>query len=54
MEAIKVLAGLGEPLYGKILLCDLRDMSFRRATLRRNTACAVCPMPLAALGPDAG
>ena len=42
MEAIKVLAGLGEPLFGKLLLCDLRDMTFRRTTIRRNPACPVC------------
>ena len=42
MEAIKVLTGLGEPLFGKMLLCDLRDMTFRRTTIRRDPACAVC------------
>ncbi len=42
MEAIKVLAGLGEPLLGKLLLCDLRDMTFRRVAVRRNPNCAVC------------
>ena len=26
MEVIKVLAGLGEPLVGKMLICDLADM----------------------------
>ena len=39
MEAIKVLAGLGEPLYGKMLLCDLRDMIFRQAVLQRRQDC---------------
>ncbi len=42
MEAIKVLTGLGEPLFGKMLLCDLRDMTFRRTTIRRNPDCVVC------------
>jgi molybdopterin/thiamine biosynthesis adenylyltransferase len=42
MEAIKVLAGLGEPLLSQLLLCDLRDMSFRRATLKRRPGCPVC------------
>jgi molybdopterin/thiamine biosynthesis adenylyltransferase len=42
MEAIKVLSGLGEPLYGSLLLCDLRDMTFRRTTIRRNPTCPVC------------
>jgi molybdopterin-synthase adenylyltransferase len=42
MEAIKVLTGLGEPLYGKMLLMDLRDMTFRQAVLKRRTNCPVC------------
>ncbi|MCI0463162.1 MAG: HesA/MoeB/ThiF family protein [Gemmataceae bacterium] len=42
MEAIKVLAGLGEPLLGKLLVCDLRDMTFRKAALQRRADCAVC------------
>jgi len=42
MEAIKMLAGFGEPLCGKLLLCDLRDMSFRRAEIKRRPACPVC------------
>ena len=32
MEVIKVLSGLGEPLVGKMLVCDLADMSLE--TLR--------------------
>jgi molybdopterin/thiamine biosynthesis adenylyltransferase len=42
VEAIKVLTGLGEPLYGKLLLGDLRDMTFRRTTIHRDPACPVC------------
>jgi molybdopterin/thiamine biosynthesis adenylyltransferase len=42
LEAIKILAGLGEPLYGKMLLCDLRDMTFRQTVLKRRPDCAVC------------
>jgi molybdopterin/thiamine biosynthesis adenylyltransferase len=42
VEAIKVLAGLGEPLLGRLLTCDLRDMTFRKVTLRRRADCAVC------------
>jgi molybdopterin/thiamine biosynthesis adenylyltransferase len=45
LEAIKVLAGLGEPLYGRMLLCDLRGMTFRRTTVRRRPDCAVCGGP---------
>lgn len=42
LEVIKVLAGLGEPLVGKMLLCDLAAMSFRTIQMRRDAACPVC------------
>lgn len=42
MEAIKVISGLGEPLYGRMLTFDLRTMAFAVRTLARNRACAVC------------
>lgn len=42
VETIKVLSGLGEPLLGRLLTCDLRDMSFRTLRISRNPACAVC------------
>jgi adenylyltransferase/sulfurtransferase len=42
MEAIKILTGLGEPLLGRLLVADLRDMSFRTVRLRRDLHCPVC------------
>jgi molybdopterin/thiamine biosynthesis adenylyltransferase len=42
IEAIKVLAGFGEPLLGRMLLCDLGDMSIRKVALRRRADCPVC------------
>ena len=42
MEAIKVLAGLGEPLLGKLLTCDLRRMSFQTLRIRRDPLCTIC------------
>ena len=42
MEAIKVLSGLGEPLLERLLVADLRDMSFRTVRLQRNIHCLVC------------
>jgi molybdopterin/thiamine biosynthesis adenylyltransferase len=42
MEAIKVLSGLGTPLLGRMLVADLRDMSFRTIRLQRNLQCLVC------------
>lgn len=42
MEAIKLIAGFGRTLAGQLLVCDLREMNFRRIRLRRNPDCAVC------------
>jgi molybdopterin/thiamine biosynthesis adenylyltransferase len=42
MEAIKVLAGLGEPLAGRLLTFDLSDMSFRTLQVSPRPDCAVC------------
>jgi molybdopterin/thiamine biosynthesis adenylyltransferase len=42
MEAIKVIAGLGEPLAGRLLTYNLRDMTFRVLKVRRDPACDVC------------
>lgn len=42
MEAIKVLSGLGEPLLGRLLLCDLRSMTFRTVPIQRRPGCPVC------------
>jgi molybdopterin/thiamine biosynthesis adenylyltransferase/molybdopterin converting factor small subunit len=45
MEVIKVIAGLGTPLVGKLLLGDLGTMTFRTAALRRRPDCQVCRAP---------
>jgi molybdopterin/thiamine biosynthesis adenylyltransferase len=42
MEAIKLIAGFGEPSAGKLLTFDLRDMSFRTIAIGRRSDCAVC------------
>lgn len=42
MEAIKLLAGFGEPLLGRMLYCDLREMTFRVRSLERRPDCPVC------------
>ncbi len=42
VEAIKVLAGMGKILEGRMLLCDLEEMSFRMVELKKNGNCAVC------------
>lgn len=42
MEAIKLLAGIGQPLAGKLLTLDLGDMAFRTLSIARRADCAVC------------
>ncbi len=42
MEAIKLLAGFGQPLIEQMLACDLRDMSFRKFQTRRDPHCSEC------------
>lgn len=42
VEAIKLLLGAGEPLFGRLLLFDALEMRFREMALRRDPACAVC------------
>ena len=42
MEAIKLIAGLGQPLAGRLLMFDLRDVSIRQVDIQRNPACRVC------------
>ena len=42
MEAIKIIADLGEPLYGRLLTCDLKLMKFNQVRLRPRPGCPVC------------
>jgi molybdopterin-synthase adenylyltransferase len=41
-EALKLLAGCGEPLIGRLLLLDALAMDWRTIRLGRDPACAVC------------
>lgn len=42
VEALKILAGYGEPLDGRVLLLDAKTMQVRTMVLRKDSACAVC------------
>lgn len=44
-EAIKILTGLGEPLFGRLLLLDARRMEWREVRLRADPACPICSAP---------
>ncbi|MDA3967068.1 MULTISPECIES: HesA/MoeB/ThiF family protein [Helicobacter] len=41
-EAIKIITGVGTPLFNQILSCDIRDMEFRKIEVKRNMNCRVC------------
>jgi adenylyltransferase/sulfurtransferase len=41
-EAIKLLAGIGETLIGRLLVFDALTMSFRQMRLRKDPQCALC------------
>jgi molybdopterin/thiamine biosynthesis adenylyltransferase/rhodanese-related sulfurtransferase len=41
-ETIKLLAGIGEPLVGRLLLFDALSATFTEVTLRRDPNCPVC------------
>lgn len=42
LEALKLLAGFGEPLVGRLLLIDALSTRFRELKVKRDPACAVC------------
>ncbi|RWX57162.1 molybdopterin-synthase adenylyltransferase MoeB [Photobacterium chitinilyticum] len=42
MEAIKVVANMGQPLSGKILMLDAMSMSWREMKLVKQPTCSVC------------
>ena len=44
-EAIKLIAGIGEPMIGRMLLYDALEMSFTTIKVRRNPRCPVCSLP---------
>jgi len=41
-EVIKLIAGIGEPLIGRLLMVDALSMTFRTLKLRKNPDCPVC------------
>jgi len=41
-EAIKLLAGIGDPLVGRLMVYDALEMSYRSVKVRKDPECAVC------------
>ncbi len=42
MEAIKLITGVGEPLVGRMVIFNGKDMKFDEMVVKRNPECAVC------------
>ena len=45
MEAIKLLAGVGETLSGKLVLLDAKTAEWRAVRVQKDPACGVCGQP---------
>ncbi|MER7768507.1 adenylyltransferase/sulfurtransferase MoeZ [Kitasatospora sp. NPDC096140] len=41
-EAIKLLAGIGDPLVGRLMIYDALEMNYRQVKIRKDPNCAVC------------
>ncbi len=41
-EAIKLLAGIGEPLIGRLMIYDALEMEYRKLKVRKDPSCALC------------
>jgi adenylyltransferase/sulfurtransferase len=41
-ETVKIVAGIGEPLYGRLLQYDALSMQFREFRVKKDPACPVC------------
>jgi sulfur-carrier protein adenylyltransferase/sulfurtransferase len=41
-EAVKLILGTGEPLFGRLVLYDALSLRFRELTLRKNPHCVLC------------
>jgi len=42
LEALKLIAGFGEPLIGRLLLLDASTLQWREMKLPRDPNCAAC------------
>jgi adenylyltransferase/sulfurtransferase len=48
LEALKLLAGFGEPMVGRLLLIDALSTRFRELKVKRDPGCSVCGTGLGA------
>ena len=49
MESVKLLAGIGETLKGKLMVCDFRDMYFTKINVFKRPDCPACQGKIAEL-----
>ncbi len=49
METIKLLAGMGSTLKGKLLVCDFSDMDFTIIDISKSTRCPICHGDIASI-----
>ena len=42
LEVVKILTGVGTPMFGRLATFDLSDHSFHKLKLQRNPDCPVC------------
>jgi adenylyltransferase/sulfurtransferase len=54
MEAIKLLAGIGDSLKGKLMVCDFRDMFFTTVNIFKRSDCPLCQVKPAKPAPRVG
>lgn len=52
-EALKLLAGIGDPLVGRLLMLDALSMQWRSVRVPRDPACPVCSVERSTLRADA-
>lgn len=45
LEAVKLIAGIGQSLRGRLLLLDALSMEWNRMNLRKNPQCPTCGLP---------
>ena len=50
METLKLLAGIGSTLKGKLLVCDFSDMDFTSIDISKSTRCPVCHGDVSSVG----
>ena len=41
-EAIKLIAGIGEPLIGQLIVYDALELEYRKVKIRKDPACPIC------------